>query len=152
YRRQTLLEFLERTGQVLAERRAGQKLHQRPAEVQRAQLRQREARVHQALERLPIETPGAPGVSLALFEGKAGLLQLGEVATNRSRSDAEPIGQLLDGQAVSGGFRLLQQLPLADDFLSTGSFQGNPCNGPFLSRLRAIVGAHWRRRPWRCRW
>jgi hypothetical protein len=46
---------------------------------------------------------GAPGVSLALFEGKAGLLQLGEVATNRSRSDAEPIGQLLDGQAVSGG-------------------------------------------------
>ena len=93
------------------------RLEQVAAQVERAQLGEREPGL-EALQDLTVEPPPHAAVVVALVEQrKAGLLQRGEIAPDRARGDVELVGQRVDRRAVPRRLERMQHLPLADDFL-----------------------------------
>ena len=91
-------QLVEGAPQVLMERRGGQRFDQRAAEIERAQLREREAGLVEATERTLLEHPVALAVVKIVVQRKAGCLQRFEVAADRPRRDAGPLRQVVDRQ------------------------------------------------------
>ena len=126
--RQHLFEPRERVGQVPLERRAGHRLEQVAAEIERADLRQREPGF-EAVEHLAVDAPShAPVVVALVVEREAGLLQRREVAPDRAGRDVELVGKRVDRRAVARRFQRVQHLPLPDDLL--------------VARHRVILAGH----------
>ena len=119
-RRQQLRESLERIGQVALEGCAGDGFEDVAAQIQGAQLGQREAGVD-PFEHLSVETPTDVPIVIALIvERETRLLKGGEIAADRPGGDFEFLGQRIDRRAVPRRFERMQQLPLTDDFLVAG--------------------------------
>ena len=101
--------------QVLAERREREALHERAAEVERRQLRQRERRVVEPLERAGVEPPAFRHLVRHVVDRETGFLEGVEVAANGPRRHPGRLGEPADGDAARG-LELTQDGPLADDF------------------------------------
>ena len=115
-RRQRRSELLEGAPHVVAERRAGERLDERPTEVKRAQLGHGETG-GEPLEGLAVQAPArAPVVARSIVEDrKAGFLERLQVAPDRPRRDVAERRELVDRHA--GGARALdlpEDGPLAD--------------------------------------
>ena len=111
-------QLLERALDVVAKRRAGQRLEQRAAEIERAQLRDRQAG-GQPLERLAVDPPARPAivVRLVVEEREAGFLERLQIAADRARRDVAQRRELVDRDArAARALDLAQDRPLTDDF------------------------------------
>ena len=97
------------------ERRAGERLDQRPAEIERAQLRQREAGLVEPAERPLLEHPVALAVVQVVVEREPGGLQRLEIAADGPGRHAGPLRQVVDRQPPRR-LEVAQDRPLADDF------------------------------------
>ena len=98
-RRQRGGELVERAPDVALERRGGEALDERAREIQRAQLREREAGVVEPPERLLLERPVLLAVVDFVEQRKPGRLQRFEVAADRARRDAGALGEVVDRDA-----------------------------------------------------
>jgi hypothetical protein len=114
-RRERALELRERRFEIAPERRAGEHVHERAAEIQRAELGQREARVGQRLERPRVDPPVPLPIHQFVEEREACSLQRLQIAANRARCDAFRLGQGVDRRPPRG-FDGAQDVPLSDDF------------------------------------
>ena len=124
-RRQHRGQLLERALDIVAKRRAGQRLEQRAAEVQRAQLRHRQAG-RQPLERLTVDPPPrlAVVVRLVVEEREARLLERLQIAPDRPGGDDAERRQIVDGDArAARALDLAQNRPLPDDLGVAGHGQ-----------------------------
>ena len=95
---------------------------ERSAEIQRAELRQRQAGA-QALERLAVDDPPrAPVVARpVVVEGEARLFERLQIAADRPGRDAAQGSQIVDADAGRArALDLAQDRPLADDFRVPG--------------------------------
>jgi len=126
------LELAERLAKSGLEGDAGQRLDQPPAQVERAQLRQREPQLREVFERMRVELPERVVVARFVDEGEPGLLQGEQVPVNRPRMDPGRVGHVVDRQPVVRGLDGPQDVPLADDF--GVSRHGLPPGGPVCSR------------------
>ena len=113
--RQRGRQLVERRRHVLLERRRGEHFDQRPAEIERAQFREREPGVVQAPERLGLERPVALAVVDLVEEREPGGLQRLEIAADRPRRDAGARREIVDRQPARR-FEVAQDRPLPDDF------------------------------------
>ena len=117
-RRQRRRELVERGFDVGLERRARERLGQRPAEVKCAQFRKRKA-CAQAFERLAVQhPPRLPVVArLVVVDGESGFFERLKIAADGARGDVALRGEVVDRDA--GGACLLdlaKDRPLPDDF------------------------------------
>ena len=112
------LSFSKARLQLVAKWRAGQRFEQRPAEIQRAQLGQRQTR-RQPLERLAIQRPPRLAVvsRAVVVDRKTGLLERLQIAPYGAGRDLAPGGEIVNRHTgVTGALDLAQDRPLADDF------------------------------------
>ena len=96
----------------------GERFEQRAAEIQRAQLGQRQAR-GQSLECLAVDHPARPAIVVRtiVVERKAGFFERLKIAADRPRRDVALRGQFVDRHAaVARAFDLAKDRPLADHF------------------------------------
>ena len=121
-RRQDRGELLEGAFDVVSERRPRQRFEERAAEMERAQLRQRQAG-GEALERLAVHVPPRPPVVVRsiVVEREAGFLERLQVAADGARGDAAERREIVDGHpGAARAFNLAQDGPLADDLRVPG--------------------------------
>src|SRR6185503_7355504 len=90
-------------------------LQQRPAEVECAQLRDREPGFVETTEGALLQRPVLLAVVHFVEERKAGRLQRLEIAPDGSRGDAGPSGEVVD-RDPSRRLEIAEDRPLADDF------------------------------------
>src|SRR5262249_8724438 len=104
-----------RTLHVVAERRAGQRLDERAAEIQRAQLGDRQAG-RQALEGLAVHPPARLAVvgRSIVVEREAGGLQGLEITPDGSSRDLAEAGEPVEGEAPARSPVRAQVRPLRD--------------------------------------
>ena len=115
--RQHLLETRERQCQIALKGGAGNRLEHVPAQVERADLGEREARL-EPLQCLPLETPVRAPVLVALVvQRKSRLLQRREVTADRAGGYLEIVGKGIDRGSMTRRFERVEHLPLPDDFL-----------------------------------
>ena len=76
----------------------GQRFDERPAEIERAQLRERESCLVETTERTLLEHPVALAFVKIVVQREAGCLQRFEVTADRSRRDAGLLRQVVDRQ------------------------------------------------------
>ena len=93
-RRERGLELVERALQIVEHRRAGEALEQRAAEIERAQLGERQPASGQRADGLGVHAPELRAVDRLVEDGEAGRLQRGQVAADRARRDVQVLGQL----------------------------------------------------------
>src|SRR5262249_9142678 len=113
-RRQRGGELVERRRDVALEGRGREAFDERPAEVQSAQLCEREAGVVEMLERPGLELPVLLAVMDFVEEREAHRLQRLEIAPDRAGRDLRPLREVVDRQAPRG-LELAQDRPLPDD-------------------------------------
>ena len=99
-RRERGRELLERAAHVAFEGRAREALDQRSREVERTQLRQREASVVQPAKGLLLERPVLLAVMQLVEQRESRLLQRIEVAPDRPRGDTGLPGEVVDRGAA----------------------------------------------------
>ena len=117
-RRERRTQLVERTLQLATKRRSRQRFEQRSAEVQRAQLRQRQPS-RKPLECLSVHHPSRPPIvaRAVVIDRKPRLLERLQIAADRPRRDAAEARQIVDRHAgTPGAFDLFQNRPLTDDF------------------------------------
>ena len=92
-RRQRRGKLVERGSHVALERRRGEAFDERPREVDRGQLRQRESGVVQTPERALLERPVLLAVVDFIEEREPGSLQRFQIAPDGPRRDAGTLGR-----------------------------------------------------------
>ena len=99
-RRERRRQLLERALDIVAERRARERLEERAAEIERAQLGQREPG-REPLERLAVDAPPRPPIVARsiVVEREARFLERLQVAADRARRDAAERREIVDGDA-----------------------------------------------------
>src|SRR6266404_1195659 len=103
--------------QVPLKGRACDRFEKVPAQIERAQLGEREAGL-EPLQHLTVEAPADAAVLvMRVVERETRLLQGGEIASNRPGGDLELLGERLEGDAVPRRLERVQDPPLPDDFL-----------------------------------
>ena len=116
-RREDRRQLLERALDVVSEGRAGQRFEERAAEIERAQLRQRQS-CRQPFERLAVDAPARPPIVVRsiVVDGEARFLEGLEVAADGAGGDATERGEIVDCDAGRARpLDLAQDGPLADD-------------------------------------
>jgi hypothetical protein len=116
--RQHRAQLLERALEVVSKRRAGERLEQRPAEIQGAQLGDREAGT-QTLERVAIHLPARAAVVARTIveEREARFLERLEIAADRAGRHVAERRQLVDRDpGATGALDLAEDRPLANHF------------------------------------
>ena len=111
-------QLVERALELITKGRAGERFEQRPAEIQRAQFRQRQPR-GEALERLPVDRPPRPSIVARSDRrrGETRLLRAPEVASDGARRDVAQRREIVDCDAgVTRALDLAQDRPLSNDF------------------------------------
>ena len=116
-RRQHRRELFEGAFHIVAERRARQRLEQRAAEVEGAQLGERETG-REALEHLAVDAPACPPIVVGpvVVEREPGFFERLQVAPDRARRDAAARGERINRHPRPA--RMLdfaQDRPLPDD-------------------------------------
>jgi hypothetical protein len=97
--------------------RTGDRFEQVATQVERTDLRQREARL-QAVQDAAVQPPSdAPAVVALVEQREARFLERRQVAADRAGGDVELVGQAVDGGAVPRRLEGVEEPPLADDFL-----------------------------------
>ena len=105
----------EGAAQVLAERRKGEALRKRSAEVQSRQLRESERRVVELPEGAGIEFPPLGDVVRHVVDRETGFLERLQIAPNGARRHSGRLGEPADG-GPARGLELAENGPLAYDF------------------------------------
>ena len=123
-RRKRRLELVERALQILEHRRAGEALEERAAEIERAQLGERQSASGDRAAGLRVHAPELRAVDRVVVDGEARRLQGGQVAADRARGDVQVLGQLRDGVRPRRR-QLPKERPLADQ-LAVASHRDPP--------------------------
>ena len=113
--RQHGLEFVECARDVVSQRRPREAFDQRAAEVQRGQLRQRQAGAGQHAHRPRIHSPELGAVDDLVVHGKSRHLKRLQIPTNRARADRQVTRELRNRLASRRGDPL-QDRPLSNQF------------------------------------
>ena len=113
-------ELVEGGADVALERRRRQALDERAREIQRRHLREREPGVVEAAEGALLERPVLLAVVNFVEEREAGRLEGLEVASDRARRDAGPLGEVVNRRPARR-LEVPEDRPLPDDFGVTHS-------------------------------
>jgi hypothetical protein len=114
-RRQRTRQLLEGAADVGLERRRGETFDERAAEVQRAQLREREPGFIETAERAMLERPESFAVVHLVIQREPGGLERFEIPANRPRTHPRPRRKLVDRHPARC-LEIAQDRPLANDF------------------------------------